>query len=112
MVPAKIPYWQHKQLSSRQLFESTLAPLPRTPLDNGAMAHTATGSATELSQPGLDELTSEQAGMASEYLLKVVEPKVIPYEYKWNGKDIQTKKSYARCFPRIQRSTVLASLRS
>ena len=29
------------------------------------MAHTATGSATELSQPGLDELTSEQAGMAS-----------------------------------------------
>ena len=105
MVPAQAAQQQ-------TTFRKHTCPLPRTPLDDGAMAHTATGSATELSQPGLDELTSEQAGMASEHLLKVVEPKVIPYEYKWNGKDIQTKKSYARCCPRIQRSTVLASLRS
>ena len=43
-------------------------------------------------QAPLADLVTQEAGMSSEYTLTAWKPQIIEYTYKWNGKDVTTKK--------------------
>ena len=66
------------------------------------------GAATEHEGAPLSELVSEEVGSADTWTLKVYMAFINEYTYRWNGKDVNTKKLSSRFCLRTPESTALA----